>query len=1210
MTTKPRGRTGGRRGRPPKRRIITTSHEPESPEPPRVNATHLNLPQPSHDTVKPREEQSYKDYFPDLNIKEALLVITIPDNNDASADAVAHREPDHEPSDVNASVQLQNGTESTPINLVQQDNTRSTRVNQDRPLPRVIERIAVITDRGDESGVNSEAEGTSELSFATTEETDDEQRSIGYDDLKKNEALQSTHPIIEHQKEGDSYQALSTRPQPHPALIDTVPPPSTRSRNSIVNDVNVNLLPKPSFHKCVDEDEEQTTSKPDDNAGATEEPATTKGFLRPENHYIRYIEPSESELFATVEYDMDEQDEAWLQMLNEERREENLGEVPNDLFEHIIDQLEKEWFDLIKNLPKPGSDEPMLPEDSACAICDDGECENSNAIVFCDGCNMAVHQDCYGIPYIPEGQWLCRKCMVSPENPVSCLFCPNEGGAFKQTNTNKWGHLLCAIWIPEVGLSNSVYMEPIDNIENIPKSRWKLTCYICRKRQGACIQCDNKHCFVAFHATCARWVRLCMRMKSHSSHYDSVVLKAYCDKHTPRDYREQVDVERNVLAAHAFFSRKRGAQSMPRRRYIDEEFDDLNTLFHQDNEGESEEEESDDEDHRRKKRRKKNHRSINTVDQLLPSSKAARAHQHQYSSGAPIAPEYLLNKLENLKCVRQASHLRKKSQLITSICRYWSLKRESRRGAPLLKRLHLEPWTASSTQHKQNEVEKAQRASTMMALRADLEKVRMLSEQVQKREKQKLDQLRKQKAYMEMILFPVEYIAKPIIEQLMELDKNDLFRYPVTPELASDYRDIIEHPMSFSDICERILAHEYTELKEIEHDLQLIWKNSMTYNKPETPYYRLAQRLEKYANEWMKKAYEDFDGLITTKEAGILAVDINPEIFAYNNHLIPTAEQVAAQKQKEEEERRKEEEEARLAEEKAKQEQRKAEIIARASEARRRTMEQKRIQKEKTRLKKQLAASMRKKRPVAVKNEQVEKENKPHNILRNGSLRKRIDQQNARDRRSRSATRQLQTRSGSSPESADQAKKLRSHNNESNETAPATTVKRRRGSVDGSTSVPKKLSRSLSSDKNNEPLSQENKRSRTVAPGKTTHAKRGRPRKFKANDFVWARVRGFPAHPARVIDVNDDTVPSNVQRKKNDNSQVLVQFFEVPARHQWGWMKQSDLHEFGDSAVDIEMLTQAKRSKRKVRIEEIVRGYRYACKLKGENANAQLNQVF
>ncbi|ORZ16877.1 PHD-zinc-finger like domain-domain-containing protein [Absidia repens] len=513
------------------------------------------------------------------------------------------------------------------------------------------------------------------------------------------------------------------------------------------------------------------------------------GFRRPENHYIRYIEPTEQSLLETVEYDMDEQDDAWLQMLNVERKANRLGHVSCSFFENVIDKLEKEWFDLVKHIPKQVDNEPLLSEDSACSICDDGECENSNAIVFCDGCNLAVHQDCYGVPYIPEGQWLCRKCMVSPDRPVSCLFCPNEGGAFKQTNTNKWGHLLCAIWIPEVGVSNSVYMEPIDNIDGIPKSRWKLTCYICKKRHGACIQCDNKHCFTAFHVTCARWARLCMRMKSYGAHYDSVLLKAYCDRHTPRDYRDEVDVEKCVLSAQKFLDPKApknqgrpSSSCIPRRRYVDELDADSNNDMEFDDE--NDDDDIDDDKYtsgkqlsitRKRKRSSKTHQQVSesrqtvtTSQQLTPSIKAARAHQHHYSAGAPIVPDYILTRLENLKCVRQATHLRKRCQLIASICRYWSLKRESRRGAPLLKRLHLEPWTASSTQSKQNELEKAQRAKALFELRADLEIVRMLSEQVQKREKQKLEKLRRQKEYIQMVLFPVDTIVRPILNQLME----------------------------------------------------------------------------------------------------------------------------------------------------------------------------------------------------------------------------------------------------------------------------------------------------------------------------------------------------------------------------------------------------------------------------------------------------------
>lgn len=49
-----------------------------------------------------------------------------------------------------------------------------------------------------------------------------------------------------------------------------------------------------------------------------------------------------------VEYDMDEQDMAWLRLWNAERKAEGLERVDEDDFELVIDRLEKYWFHLVK----------------------------------------------------------------------------------------------------------------------------------------------------------------------------------------------------------------------------------------------------------------------------------------------------------------------------------------------------------------------------------------------------------------------------------------------------------------------------------------------------------------------------------------------------------------------------------------------------------------------------------------------------------------------------------------------------------------------------------------------------------------------------------------------------------------------------------------------------------------------------------------------
>lgn len=50
-------------------------------------------------------------------------------------------------------------------------------------------------------------------------------------------------------------------------------------------------------------------------------------------------------------------------------------------------------------------------DDEVCAICSKPNSRPPNEILFCDGCDMAVHQKCYGVPKIPEGDWFCKECV-------------------------------------------------------------------------------------------------------------------------------------------------------------------------------------------------------------------------------------------------------------------------------------------------------------------------------------------------------------------------------------------------------------------------------------------------------------------------------------------------------------------------------------------------------------------------------------------------------------------------------------------------------------------------------------------------------------------------------------------------------------------------------------------------------------------------------
>ncbi|KAL1661172.1 hypothetical protein GGF50DRAFT_118222 [Schizophyllum commune] len=541
-------------------------------------------------------------------------------------------------------------------------------------------------------------------------------------------------------------------------------------------------------------DEDETTKL----VGVSDKNARTYGyndltpFVRPE-HYIRHIEPLEADLARQVEYDMDEQDQEFLDAVNAERKKEQLDRATYELFEIIIDRLEKEWFDLTKNIPKP--DFALPSEDSTCAICDDSEGENTNAIVFCDGCNLAVHQECYGVPYIPEGQWLCRKCTVSPENPVSCVLCPNEGGAFKQTVNGDWIHLLCAMWIPETQVVNETVMEPIANLDRVNKARYRLKCSICKKQDsGACIQCNRPSCFVAFHVTCARKEKLMMPMKGPQG-TPAPPLVAYCERHLPPD---QAAAREASLEAEA-----------------EDEEDEEGGVAH-------------------------------------TKSKSARAYAKTYRPPIPLVPAIVVDRV---LAYTGKIQLRKKPEFVSLICRYWSLKREARRGAPLLKRLHLEPWTASNAGQAQTEEERVAKLEQLTALKGDLEKVRELAALTCKREARKLHQATALRDLLAAALFYNEGPLRAAFEKVTSHDKQNYFRFPVTKHEAPDYFDVVARPMSWSVIEEKLNKHEYWDVETFKEDVNLVLSNALLYNKSATPFYKAAHRLKAH----METIWQEMD---------------------------------------------------------------------------------------------------------------------------------------------------------------------------------------------------------------------------------------------------------------------------------------------------------------------------------------------------------------
>ncbi|XP_071961676.1 uncharacterized protein [Antedon mediterranea] len=173
-----------------------------------------------------------------------------------------------------------------------------------------------------------------------------------------------------------------------------------------------------------------------------------------------------------------------------------------------------------------------------CCVCGDERGWTENPLVYCDGhgCNVAVHQACYGIVSVPTGPWFCRKCESQERAArVKCDLCPQKEGALKRTDTGGWAHVVCALYIPEVSFGDVTSMEPIQ-VSFVPHDRYNKVCYVCEQKSmgtkatsGACMTCNKNGCRLSFHVTCAQSDGLLC--EEAGQYTDNVKYTGYCSTH-------------------------------------------------------------------------------------------------------------------------------------------------------------------------------------------------------------------------------------------------------------------------------------------------------------------------------------------------------------------------------------------------------------------------------------------------------------------------------------------------------------------------------------------------------------------------------------------------------------------------------------------------------------------------------------------------------
>ncbi|XP_040264449.1 peregrin isoform X4 [Bufo bufo] len=300
-------------------------------------------------------------------------------------------------------------------------------------------------------------------------------------------------------------------------------------------------------------------------------------------------------------------------------------------------------------------------------------------------------------------------------------------------------------------------------------------------------------------------------------------------------------------------------------------------------------------------------------------------HHHSSSTGTtPKLPEVIYRELDQdtpdaparpssyyrLSKITNCLTIQRKSQFMQRLHSYWTLKRQSRNGVPLLRRLqtHLQSqrnceqemkWRipksddvsvhpgAVSKSNDENGDQTMKKDSTdnhwmlkeqlksWQRLRHDLERARLLVELIRKREKFKREAIKIQQLALEVQLTPFLILLRKTLELLQEKDTSNIFTHPVplseVTELyeVPDYLEHVKKPMDFQTMKANLEALCYQNFDRFEDDFNLIVNNCIKYNSKDTIFYRAAVRLREQGAAIIRQARRQAEKIGIDFETGM-----------------------------------------------------------------------------------------------------------------------------------------------------------------------------------------------------------------------------------------------------------------------------------------------------------------------------------------------------